>query len=217
MDIIKVIEQRYSTKAFTENRKIDRNVMEGVMKLLRLAPSSTNIQPWHFIIAESKAARKRIAKATQGFYIFNETKVLEASAVVIFATRVAAEDEYMNHLIEREDQDGRFMTAEQKAQTHGGRMIFSNIHHYDLKDQQHWLEKQSYLNLGSFLLGVAALGLDALPMEGFDMKILNEEFGLIAKGFTATALVAIGYHSEGDFNLTTPKSRLLMEEVVELI
>ena len=59
---------------------------------------------------------------------------------------------------------------EQKQATHGGRTYFANIHRYELKDLSHWMDKQVYLNMGSFLLGVAAMGIDALPMEGVDVK-----------------------------------------------
>ena len=70
-------------------------------------------------------------------------------------------------------------------------------------------------NIGSFLLGVASLGIDATPMEGIDVKALDEEFGLREKGFTALVAVSIGYRAESDFNSTdkTPKSRLPESEL----
>ncbi len=86
---------------------------------------------------------------------------------------------------------------------------------YDLKDLNHWMEKQVYLNIGSFLLGAATLGIDATPMEGIDVKALGEEFGLREKGYTALVAVSIGYRAESDFNTTdkTPKSRLPESEI----
>lgn len=75
------------------------------------------------------------------------------------------------------------------------------------------MEKQVYLNIGNFLLGVATLGIDAVPMEGIDMKALDEEFGLREKGYTAVVMVGLGYRSESDFNANLPKSRLPKEEI----
>lgn len=94
--------------------------------------------------------------------------------------------------------------------------MFANIHKYDLKDQNHWLEKQVYLNLGNFLLGTAALGLDAVPMEGVDVKELDKEFELREKGFTAIGVVSVGYRTEEDFNdpNKTPKSRYELDEII---
>ena len=217
MDIIKALERRYSAKEFDPTKKIDNKTLEDIKILLQKSPSSTNIQPWHFVIATSEEGKSRIAKGTQGFFSFNEKKVLDASAVVVFATRITADETFLNHILEKEDADGRFAQAEFKAQNHAARSIFSNMHLQQLKDQQHWFEKQVYLNLGNFLLGVSALGLDALPMEGCDMNVLNEEFGLIEKGFTASFIVAVGYHAQSDFNAALPKSRLDIDEIIEVI
>lgn len=103
--------------------------------------------------------------------------------------------------------------------TKDGRTLFSNIHKELLKDEQHWLEKQVYLNIGQFLLGVAVLDIDACPVEGIDVKILDEEFGLTEKGLTSIATVSLGYRAESDFNdpKKTPKSRLSFDEILTLI
>ena len=69
----------------------------------------------------------------------------------------------------------------------------------------------------SALLSAAVLGLDALPMEGLDMKVLDEEFGLREKGFTSAIVVALGYHKDNDFNATLPKSRLDKDTIIERV
>lgn len=72
-----------------------------------------------------------------------------------------------------------------------------------------------YLNIGSFLWGVAAFGIGATPTKSLDMKALDEEFDFRAKGFTAVTAVSIGYRTSEDFNTTdkTPKSRLPENEI----
>ncbi|MBR9774193.1 MAG: oxygen-insensitive NAD(P)H nitroreductase [Cytophagales bacterium] len=219
MDIKNVLNWRYSTKEFDPNKKISKEDFDQVKALLRMSPSSTNLQPWHFIIASTEEGKKRIAKGTQGFYSFNESKVLNASHVVLFCSRITADEDYMQHVLAVEDLDGRFPNEKVKQGMHGGRNAFANIHKYDLKDLPHWLEKQVYLNIGNFLLGVAALNIDAVPMEGIDVKALDEEFGLREKGFTAVTAVSIGYRTTTDFNTTdkTPKSRLPEQEIFTLV
>ncbi|MNP70527.1 Oxygen-insensitive NAD(P)H nitroreductase [compost metagenome] len=63
------------------------------------------------------------------------------------------------------------------------------------------------------MLGAAALGVDATPMEGFDSKMLDAELGLRDQGFTSLVLVSLGYHSSDDFNAGLPKSRLPAESL----
>lgn len=217
MEIMKVLESRYSTKEFDPNKKISDADMKVVESLLQLSPSSTNVQPWHFIVASTEEGKKRVAKASQGFFSFNEPKILEASAVVVFASRHDISEDYLLEVLAKEDADGRFAEEEWKMQTHGGRSIFVNFHKYDFKDVQHWAEKQLYLNLGNFLLGLATMGIDALPMEGLDMKVLDEEFSLREKGYTSAIVVAIGYKKDNDFNANLPKSRLPKETIIERV
>ena len=58
---------------------------------------------------------------------------------------------------------------------------------------RHWTEKQAYLALGTLLLGAAAKGIDATPMEGIDRQALDEELGLAAQGLSSVVAVALGY------------------------
>lgn len=214
MDIIKILEKRYSTKEFDATKKLSKEELEKVESLLQLSPSSTNIQPWHFIVASTKEGKERIAKSTKGAFEFNERKVLDASAVVVFATKTDLTEEYARHVLDKEDQDGRYPEKEFKNMVYGGRKMFADIHKYDLKDLQHWFEKQVYLNLGNFLLGLANLEIDAVAMEGFDAKIIDEEFNLREDGFSSVILVPIGHRAKSDFNANVPKSRLDKEEII---
>ncbi len=219
MNLKEIMNWRYTTKSFDPSKKISEENLIQIKNLLRMSPSSTNLQPWHFVIAGTEEGKARVAKGTQGFFAFNEAKVLKASHVVLFCSRTSADEEYMKHVLATEDQDGRYPNEEVKQMMHGGRNTFADIHKYDLKDLAHWMEKQVYLNIGNFLLGVAALGIDAAPMEGIDMKALDEEFGLREKGFTVVTAVSIGYRAEDDFNTTdkTPKSRLPESEIITMI
>ncbi|WP_346897570.1 oxygen-insensitive NAD(P)H nitroreductase [Clostridium sp. UBA7503] len=217
MNLIEIMERRYSTKKFDNTRKISTEDMKQIKELLRLSASSVNAQPWHFIIASSEKGKKQISKSTQGFYAFNDEKVLNASDVVVLCARTSMDEDYLQHILEKEDQDGRFANEEAKNGMHVGRSTFVNFHKNDYNDLQHWMDKQVYLNIGSLLLGSAALGIDAVPMEGFDAKVLNEELGLTEKGFTAVALVPLGYKADDDFNAQLPKSRLSEGEVFTTI
>ena len=68
--------------------------------------------------------------------------------------------------------------------------------------------------MGSLLLGAATLGIDALPMEGFDLSKIDSTFSLNDKGLHAVTIVALGYREEDDFNYNLPKSRLPQSEII---
>lgn len=149
-----------------------------------------------------------MAKAASGTYVFNERKILDASQC---------------GGVLRENRDGRRLAAARggsgrgrwpfrhpdRFANHKGRTFFADMHRKELKDDDQWMAKQVYLNVGNFLLGVAAMGLDAVPIEGVDFAILDEEeFDLKAQGHTSLVVVPVGHHSVEDFNATLPKSRL---------
>jgi nitroreductase/dihydropteridine reductase len=219
MNLKETLNWRYTTKEYDTTKKVSDADMVEVKNLLRMSPSSVNLQPWHFIVAETTEGKARIAKGTQGFFGFNESKVTDASAVVLFCSKIDADDAYYQHIANTEDKSGRFPNENIKNGFLGAVKAFAGIHKYDLKDLQHWMEKQVYLNIGNFLLGVASLGIDATPMEGIDVKALDEEFGLREKGYTSLVAVSLGYRAESDFNSTekTPKSRLSEREIFTVI
>ncbi|MGL4602145.1 MAG: oxygen-insensitive NAD(P)H nitroreductase [Plesiomonas sp.] len=218
MNIHNIVLKRYSTKVFDATRHISDDYIAELKTLLRFSPSSVNLQPWHFVIAGSDNGKQRLAKGTQGAYAFNESKVLNASHVVLFCVKTDIDDEYLTHLINNEDYDGRFSTTpEFKEINRNARKMFVNIHRNELNDARDWMEKQVYLNIGTLLLGAATLGIDAVPIEGLDKDIINTEFNLNALGYSAVAMVALGYRSESDFNAKLPKSRLPETEVFTLV
>ena len=217
MNLIEILNTRYSVKEFDSTKKISDEDSIKIKALLRLSASSVNCQPWHFVIANTDEGKKQISKSTQGFFYFNEAKVLGAAQVVVFCSRIDMDEEYLLHVLEKEDADGRFTDQEFKDNQHMGRSKFVSIHRDDEKDLQQWMDKQVYLNIGNLLLGVASLGIDAVPMEGFDAKVLDEELGLRKNGYTAIAIVGLGYRSNNDFNAELPKSRLKDDEIITII
>ena len=215
MDISRFSLSKHTCKAYDPARKISQDQVEQIKTLLRYSPSSVNSQPWHFIIASSAEGKERIAKATQqGPYSANVAKIMNASHVVVFCARTAMDDAHIARLLAQEEADGRFPTEEGKQMQNRGRTYYVNLHRFDLKDSQHWMEKQVYLALGTLLLGAAAMEIDATPIEGFDPRILDEELGLRDKGMTSVVLAALGYRSQDDFNAKLPKSRLPAGEVI---
>ncbi len=214
MNIARYAQSRHTCKAYDPTRKIPAELVEQLKTLLQNSPSSVNSQPWHFFIAGSDEGKARVAKATQPGFAVNEPKIRNASHVVVFCAKAGMDDAHIATLLEQEDRDGRYPSAEAKAAQNKSRNFYLNQHRFDAKDTQHWMEKQVYLALGTLLLGAATLEIDATPIEGFDPRILNEELGLRDKGLTSVVLVALGYRSGEDFNAKLPKSRLPAEQVI---
>lgn len=210
---------RFTVKEYDTERKISDADMAKLQDLLRLSPSSVNLQPWYFVIAQTPEGKARVAKATDEAFPFNSPKITNASHVVVFASLIDTDDAHLSKLLDKEAADGRFEADPEqfRADMDQGRRMFIDIHKTQLNDQQAWMDKQTYLNMGQFMLGAAALGIDTTPMEGVDTDVLDREFGLREKGYAALAVVSLGYHAKSDFNADLPKSRLATDEIIETV
>lgn len=213
MDTLVTAKTRYATKAYNAEKKIPQAQFDKLLEILRFSPSSVNIQPWHFLVAESDQAKQRIASALTGNYVYNAAKVLHSSHTLVFCTRTDISSEYLEQLLQQDDTSGRFKDEATKQGQRDTRHGYVEFYRNELKNLSSWMENQTYLALGQLLFAVGLEGIDATPMEGFDRDTLNKEFKLTEKGLKASVIVALGYRSDSDFNAKLPKSRL-PDEVV---
>ncbi|MBK4987935.1 MULTISPECIES: oxygen-insensitive NAD(P)H-dependent nitroreductase NfsB [Pseudomonas] len=213
MDTVSLAKRRYTTKAYDASRRIPQATLDALLEQLRHSPSSVNSQPWHFVVVGSDEGKARLAKSTDADYAYNSPKLRDASHVIVFCARTTMTEAHLDAVLAQEATDGRFRDEQARAAQNNSRRHYVDLHRHDLKDIQHWMEKQTYLALGTALLGAAAYGLDATPMEGFDSKRLDAELGLRERGLTSVVMLCLGYHGEADFNAGLSKSRLPAEQV----
>lgn len=217
MNMLKAVSNRYATKKFATDYVLSQDQFEHIKSLLRFSPSSVNSQPWQFLIAQSPLAKQQMAKAAHGVYVANEQKILDASVVILFCVKTELTDEYLNTVTQQEERDGRFATPENKAVVQKTRQFYADLHRLQWQDATGWMRNQVYLNIGFFLAGIGAVGLDAVPIEGVDLAQLNQEFSLSVQQLSAVALVAVGRRAADDFNAQLPKSRLPEEAVISVL
>lgn len=212
-NLTEIMESRYAVKDYDPSKKISADDLQSLKDVLRLSPSATNIQPWHFIIAEDDESKARIAKATDEHHAANSEKIKQCSHAIVVCSRAYADDEYLEQLLEKEDADGRFTQPKRKKQMDDKRKKSVNKHRFNEKDEAYWLAEQVHISMGALLLAAATLGIDATPMEGADFTVLDEEFDLNSKDLVAVSVVCLGYRSGEGYNIDLPKSRLSEEDV----
>ncbi len=212
MNLTAILQKRYSTKKFDSSKVIDATIWQQMEDALRLAASSVNSQPWHFIITASDAGKQRMMKGTKN-YAYNAPKIADASHVVLFCAKTTMDDADIARVLDKEEADGRYGDADFKQQSLMVKQGYFGMQR-DAGSLQHWAEKQTYLNVGNALLSAALLDIDAVPMEGIDIDALNAEFDLPTQGLTALVMVSFGYRAADDFNAGLPKSRLASEDVI---
>lgn len=64
----KLVENRYSCRAFDAGRPVDRGTVEKVVDCARLAPSAVNRQPWTFVaVTDAETRRAVLSKSRPAF------------------------------------------------------------------------------------------------------------------------------------------------------
>jgi len=213
MDLLNISKTRYTTKAYDPIRKIPKEQVARLLEILRLTPSSINIQPWHFFIADHQAAKERIAKALVGKYAYNAPKVLDSSHTILFCTKADISEQHLDNLLTQDDISGRFKDEKAKQGQKDSRSGYVDYYRNEKGDIQRWAENQTFIALGQILLAAGIEGIDATPIGGFDEQIINDELQLTEKGLVPSVLLTLGYRSENDFNAQLPKSRLDKEQI----
>lgn len=207
MNVAQIATTRRTCKAFDPARKIPDAVMAELRTVLRFAPASVNSQPWHFVVAGSDEGKAKIAATLAGNYAYNAAKVAKCSHAVVLCARTDLDDAHLAAVLAQEEQDGRFPTAEGKTMQNNSRSFYVK-HHRDDQDLDVWVDRQVYIALGNLLMAAGAVGVDACPMEGIDVRALDAALGLREQGLRSVVMVALGYSSAEDFNAKLPKSRL---------
>ncbi len=59
MDFLNLVNERFSARAFT-GQAVEDNKVDYILECARRAPSACNKQPWHFVVAQSEAARSKV-------------------------------------------------------------------------------------------------------------------------------------------------------------
>lgn len=213
MDLLNVSKTRYTTKAYNPEKKIPQETFNKLLEILRLTPSSINIQPWHFFIAENQAAKERIAKSLVGKYAYNAPKVLDSSHTILFCTKADISEQHLENLLNQDDLSGRFKDEKAKQGQKDSRTGYVDYYRTEKGDIQHWAENQTFIALGQILLAAGIEGIDATLIGGFDEDIITQELKLTEQGLVPSVLLTLGYRSESDFNAKLPKSRLNKEQI----
>ncbi|MDF7666352.1 oxygen-insensitive NAD(P)H nitroreductase [Orbaceae bacterium ESL0727] len=210
MNMVDISRKRYTTKHYDKSKKIPADQIEALCTILQNSPSSVNTQPWHFVIVGSDAGRDKILPAIPDF---NHPRVQDSSHTVVMCVRDNIDEAYMQHLVDQEDKDGRFQTAEDKQRQSEALHFFVNVKSPTPKDQYEWMCKQVYIALGNLLFAAAGMGIDSTAIEGFDSAKIDEILGLKEKGLKSVVVATLGYRAENDSNAKRPKSRLPQDEI----
>jgi len=75
MEVLQILKTCRSVRSFRPH-PIEDDVLRTVLDHLRLAPSASNLQPWHFLVVRDASMRRQLASAARNQLFLAEAPVL---------------------------------------------------------------------------------------------------------------------------------------------
>ena len=195
-----VIQERRSVRTYDPTVQITREEMVEILELATLAPSSSNLQPWRFLVIDKPDLKQKLLPIA-----YNQQQVVEASAVIAVLGDV--ESYKKAEKIYGQAVDAGFM-PEDTAKSFIERTVgtYSNL---PPEVARQIVYTDGGLISMQIMLIARSKGYDTVPMGGYDQAKFVEAFG-ISEQYVPVMLIAIGKATKPGH----PTTRLPIEDIM---
>jgi nitroreductase len=196
MQLLEAVRQRRSVKHFDPSHQLSETELRHLLSHTMLAPTSFNMQNWHFVVVTDPAIQEQLCAAS-----WNQAQVKDCSATILLIGKLDG----------WKDMKRQLRKAPVEVQSMFGGMVPGL---YDNNEQLQRDEAVRSISLAAATLMLVAkdMGLDTCPMIGYDPNKVVEVLGL-PEGHPPLMMVTVGKAAQG----ARPRMGLLdFEEVVSI-
>jgi nitroreductase len=198
--VIDKLNWRYATKKFDDAKKLDDATLERILEAVRLAPTSSGLQPFEILVVKNPELRAKIREVG-----WNQSQITEASHLLVFAAWDNITPERINMMFDLTNEVRGFVNEGWEAyrkQLQGIVAARGDAANFDAA------ARQAYIALGVALVAAAFEGVDATPMEGFDPAAVDQILSLKERNLRSVVILPLGYRQpEGDWLVDLKKVR----------
>ncbi|RAL57747.1 hypothetical protein BLD25_00100 [Candidatus Gracilibacteria bacterium GN02-872] len=211
-ELIEALNNRYAVKKFEKRNlsETEKSELEDTVKsILQLTPTSFGLQAYKFINVKNTELREQLKK-----YSWDQSQITDSDILIVFAVPTNFDRKFIEKHTENL-QKIRGITDEKKASVTDF-IVFSTIENgksIGLNNFEDWLTYQVYIALGNLMTGLAVLGIDACPIEGFSNEKYDELLNLKEKNLSSKVILAIGKRGAEDKYQNEKKVRFPKEEL----
>ena len=207
MDLIKALQWRYATKKMDPSRAVPEDKVERILEAIRLAPTSSGLQPYEVLVVTNPEIRARIQPVA-----WNQAQVTEGSHLLVFAAWDHYTAERINTMFDYTNEVRSFRS---EGYENYRQMLLGMYPQREPEQNFQHAARQAYIGLGAAVIAAAAEAVDCTPMEGFDDAAVDEILGLRARGLRSVVLLPLGYRqAEGDWLVNLQKVRWPREKFI---
>jgi len=189
-ELLQKLQWRYATKKMNAELAVPQEKVDRILEAIRLAPTSSGLQPFEIIVVKNKAVREQIKAKAHG-----QAQITDGSHLLVFAAWDNYTPERINLMYDLNDSERN--TRSETADNYR-KMLLANYPARDAEVNFQHAAKQAYIGLGIALTAAAFEGVDSTPMEGFDPKGVDEILGLNARGLRSVVIMPLGYREEAN-------------------
>lgn len=205
-DFEKIFLERRSIKSYDPDVTISHEEMDEMLKKATRAPSSTNLQPWHFLIIESAASKAKLLEVASPT---NHVKLQTSSAAIaIFGDLQSikrAEEIYQANV------ELGYATQEVKDRQLAGILQWNSTK--TEQQRRDIVMTDCGLVAMQLMLVARSHGYDTNPINGYDKTRINEAFGLDKERYVPVMLLSLGKAADEGF----PTMRLATDQIAQWI
>jgi len=201
---------RYATKKMNPDKAVPEDKMERILEAVRLAPTSSGLQPFEVIVVTNKAIRERIKAIA-----WDQAQVVDASHLLVFAAWDNYTADRINHMFDLVNKERGIRNEGFEAYR---QQLLGSYPQRDAQTNFEHAARQAYVGLGIALTAAAFEKVDATPMEGFDPDALDAILDLRARGLRSVVMMPLGYRAdEGDWLVNLKKVRRATADFVSRV
>jgi nitroreductase len=189
-ELLQKLQWRYATKKMNPELAVPQEKVDRILEAIRLAPTSSGLQPFEIIVVKNKAVREQIKAKAHG-----QAQITDGSHLLVFAAWDDYTPERINLMYDLNDSERQ--SSSETADNYR-KMLLANYPARGAELNFQHAAKQAYIGLGIALTAAAFEGVDSTPMEGFDPKAVDEILGLGARGLRSVVIMPLGYRDEAN-------------------
>lgn len=191
---------RYATKKFDPARKVPQDKLDSILDAVRLAPTSSGLQPFELFVVTDPRIRARIREAA-----WNQAQITDCSHLLVFAAWDDITPQRINMMFDLTNDVRGFRN---EGWENYRQQLLGIAADRGTAANHEAAARQAYIGLGAALIAAAFEEVDSTPMEGFEPAAVDDILGLPAKHLRSVVLLPLGYrHPEGDWLTNLKKVR----------
>ena len=205
-NILDALEWRYAVKKFDDKASLTEQQILEVKKVFNLSASSYGLQPYKMIVVQNPELKEKLVPAS-----FGQQQISQSAAILVFAVRTDFGMDYIDQFFKDMSTKRQIPLENLEGYKNFMKGSFANKSEDEISS---WATKQVYLTMGHMLASLAALQIDACPMEGIDPQAYDKILDLDAKQLKTIVAMPIGVRAPDDASATALKVRKDLSDII---